>query len=62
MSTRHKSWSEKMAEARERRKPKPKARRPTAYGSVVGDVFDVVGQLAGVTNDWTGSGKKKRRK
>lgn len=60
-----KTWSEKMAEARARRKPTPrkptKSRRTSAYGSVVGDVFDVVGQLTGVTDDWVTSKKKRRR-
>ena len=63
-----KTWSEKMAEARARNKAKlaaskakAKQRRPSAYSSALNDAFDIVGQLAGVTDEWSGQKKKRRR-
>lgn len=54
-----KTWAEKQAEARAKWNARRKA---AARGGPVNDVMDIVTQLVGVTNEWSGVGKKKGKK
>lgn len=54
----HRTWQEKIAEVR--RRDRERRRKAAARTSITGDLFDITRQLAGVTDDWAPTKKRKR--